>query len=286
MKTTTTERARHLFVRCATGERLPDVILDMLREERVTAGWLRGSGVLEEVELRTFSTDIAGLGATRKLSGTVHVLTLDGSVGLAKGEPSVGLRAVIARETDRGMETLSGEIVGARVLGFEALVTALDDVAIGRTYDRTAGVTLIEGERQGGGELPRPPREREASESAPREAAPKGPPAAWADAVRASEDEDRAPPLRAASTNAGGPAIPPRPVRAAAVVEESVFPEGGDIVEHFAFGRCEVLKSDGDRLHLKVGKDGRIREIALEMLRVTELDSNGPHRRFKLDRKL
>ncbi|MGH7284345.1 MAG: hypothetical protein ACRELY_22690, partial [Polyangiaceae bacterium] len=73
----------------------------------------------------------------------------------------------------------------------------------------------------------------------------------------------------------------------AAFEEDIVFPEAGDIVEHFAFGRCEVLKSDGDRLHLKVGKDGRIREIALEMLRVSPLDSNEEGRkRFKLDRKL
>ena len=60
------------------------------------------------------------------------------------------------------------------------------------------------------------------------------------------------------------------------------------MVQHFAFGNCEVLRSDGDRLHLKVGKDGRIREIALEMLKVTLLDEdpNARPRHFKLDRKL
>jgi hypothetical protein len=50
-----------------------------------------------------------------------------------------------------------------------------------------------------------------------------------------------------------------------------------------------VLTSDGERLHLKVHKDGRIREIALEMLRVTPLDEGaqpGSKRRFKLERKL
>jgi hypothetical protein len=60
-------------------------------------------------------------------------------------------------------------------------------------------------------------------------------------------------------------------------------------VDHFAFGRCDVLKSDGERLHLKVHKDGRIREIALEMLRVTPLEEGeegSDKRRFKLERKL
>jgi hypothetical protein len=58
-------------------------------------------------------------------------------------------------------------------------------------------------------------------------------------------------------------------------------------VDHFAFGHCDVLKSDGDRLHLKVHKDGRIREIALEMLRVAPLgDDASGKRRFKLERKI
>ena len=65
------------------------------------------------------------------------------------------------------------------------------------------------------------------------------------------------------------------------------MPEPGDRVQHFAFGSAEVLRSDGDRLHLRVGKDGRIREIALEMLKVTLLgDPNVRPRQFKLDRKL
>jgi hypothetical protein len=64
-------------------------------------------------------------------------------------------------------------------------------------------------------------------------------------------------------------------------------PEPGDEVEHFAFGPAEVLRSDGDRLHLRVRKDQRIREIALEMLRVARLpDGDDGKRRFKLERRL
>ena len=67
---------------------------------------------------------------------------------------------------------------------------------------------------------------------------------------------------------------------------EAPVPEAGDVVDHFAFGRCDVVKSDGDRLHLRIHKDGRIREIALEMLRVTPLDDDGTGRRFKLERRI
>jgi hypothetical protein len=49
-----------------------------------------------------------------------------------------------------------------------------------------------------------------------------------------------------------------------------------------------VVKSDGDRLHVRLGKDGRIKEIALEMLKVMSLPpvegAAGKH--YRLDRKM
>jgi hypothetical protein len=78
----------------------------------------------------------------------------------------------------------------------------------------------------------------------------------------------------------------PRPIRRPASSDDVILPEAGDVVEHFAFGRAEVVKSDGDRLHIKTSKEGRVREIAVEMLRVTPLENEGDKRRFKLDRKM
>jgi hypothetical protein len=90
----------------------------------------------------------------------------------------------------------------------------------------------------------------------------------------------------AAVAGAGAAPIPQRPARPPTDFD-TVYPEPGDLVEHFAFGRAEVVKSDGDRLHLKVQKDGRIREIALEMLRVARLpDETDGKRRFKLERRM
>jgi hypothetical protein len=68
--------------------------------------------------------------------------------------------------------------------------------------------------------------------------------------------------------------------------QASVFPEAGDVVDHFAFGKCDVLKSDGDRLYLRMHKDGRIKEIALEMLKVTPLGEEEGKRSYKLARRL
>jgi hypothetical protein len=74
--------------------------------------------------------------------------------------------------------------------------------------------------------------------------------------------------------------------REALEMDEQVFPEAGDLVDHFAFGKCEVLTSDGDRLRIRdIGGPNRIREVSLAMLNVqgpTEVDGK---RLFRLVRK-
>ena len=103
--------------------------------------------------------------------------------------------------------------------------------------------------------------------------------ATWSDAMAASSTASSA-----ASSAAASP--PPRPVRRALPEDEDPTPEPGDIVEHFAFGRGDVLKGDGERLHVRIHKDGRVREIALSMLRVVALPADGGTRRYRLERKL
>jgi hypothetical protein len=105
----------------------------------------------------------------------------------------------------------------------------------------------------------------------------------------ALDASERAEPARRAGAPTQGSTAAPIPVRPPKpeLDLDVVVPERGDVVEHFAFGRCEVVRSDGERLHLKVLKDGRVREIALEMLRVIPLGaSEDDVRRFKLERRL
>lgn len=64
------------------------------------------------------------------------------------------------------------------------------------------------------------------------------------------------------------------------------LPERGDLVEHFAFGLCEVLKVEGDRLVLRdLRGQGRIREIASEKLAVSGPTEHDAKRLFKLSRR-
>src|ERR1700722_12889232 len=108
---------------------MPGALVTLLRDEAVASGWLRGSGVLTNVELRAFDGQLGTLGSVRRVSGIVHILSLEGSIGPAGGDPSFTLRAVLARETDRGLETLAGEITSARTVALEVLVTVLADLA-------------------------------------------------------------------------------------------------------------------------------------------------------------
>jgi len=296
VKVETSERARHIVLRAEVGDVLPDALVRVLREHRVTGGWLRGSGVLSEIELRAYGAEIVGHGVGRRVAGPAQILVLDGTVGVADGDVSVALRGVFARETDQGVETLAGELTSARVVALEAVITALDDVAMPRSLDPDAGIWLmtepaaISGPAAEAGppDTPRTPppfRPDDKTAAAAAKVAPpplRAPSPAWGEAIAASATAPK-------DKNPGGARPGPVPIRFVRPVDgpdDGPFPEAGDMVEHFAFGTCEVLKSDGDRLHLKVGKDGRIREIALEMLRVTLLTSDGETQRYRLDRKM
>jgi predicted DNA-binding protein with PD1-like motif len=287
VKSERSEKSRHIVLRAEVGDVLPDALSAALREHGVTAGWVRASGVLSEIELRAYGADLGGYGEVRRIAGPAHALALDACIGVADGDVSFNLRGVFAREADRGMETLAGDLVRAKVVALEVFVTALDDLALPRAIDPDAGIWLLgdpTGTGRPGASSPSAPRltlEKSPLTQAHRPASP-----AWSEAIAAGGTaKERAPagPVRSAQ------GIPQRLVRPEVQFDDNPVPEAGDIVEHFAFGVCEVLKSEGDRLHLKVTKDARIREIALEMLRVTLISTDPTtdgKRRYKLDRKI
>jgi predicted DNA-binding protein with PD1-like motif len=277
------DTSRHLVLRATAGDTLPDALATRLRDEQVTSGWLRASGVLVDVELRAFDADLSTLGRTRRIAGPVQVLSMEGSIGLVAGEASFSLRALLARETEHGLETLAGEITRARTVALEVLVTVFDDLRLERALDEAAGVWLLAARADGGARPLQVP-------ARPAVAAPTASPA-WSSALEASErSAERTPPRArptATFTTAVSSPMPQRPARPPTVENEDPFPEPGDAVDHFAFGRADVVKSDGDRLHVKVLKDGRVKEIALEMLRVSRLpDAEDGRRHFKLERRM
>ncbi len=77
----------------------------------------------------------------------------------------MGLHAVLARETDRGMETLAGEIVSARIVALEAFVTAFEefvDQARGRSAGERGHSSVTPPARAGARERPTDSERRDA----------------------------------------------------------------------------------------------------------------------------
>lgn len=66
----------------------------------------------------------------------------------------------------------------------------------------------------------------------------------------------------------------------------NAMPGAGDLVDHFAFGLCQVLMGDEDTLKIRdLHGRGRIREIRVEMLKVTGPTAKDGKRLFKLARR-
>ncbi len=306
--TVSTSSARHLLLRFTQPARLPEAILAALRDEVVLAGWMRASGVLSNVEVT-----VAGAAdrSPRKIDGPVQVIALEGSVGLSAGDVSCGLRVVLARVTDSGTETIAGDLVGGTIEALEVMITAFDEITATRQLDR-AGVWVLDA-LEGPARAPIVSTLPTATTSpapapalaAPPQVMPSPTQSGFAELSRAPVETPRAappaaapPPPAIAPSPPAGPrpsptfsaqAMPQRIARPVQVeTEDEPVPEPGDIVEHFAFGRCEVVKSDGDRLHVRLGKDQRIKEIALEMLRVSSLpaEEGQTSKHWKLARKL
>jgi hypothetical protein len=156
--------------------------------------------------------------------------------------------ATLSRHTSLGAELVAGQLLAAR----SAAVTATLWVAQGSVRE------LVDAA---------PPRVEAAPAAAdkPVAAASAAPAAAgWAAAAAAAA---------AANREEEEEAVPTRPVR-------------GDYVRHFAFGLCEVLQDTGDRLKLRdVHGQGRIREIAVDMLEISPPTEHNGKRTFKLSRK-
>jgi len=160
--------------------------------------------------------------------------------------------ATLARHSSSGSELMAGQLLAARSAGVTATLWAsvgsvrdLVDAAPARS-SQEAEVLVAD-----------------ASANAPAQSKQEA--SGWAAAAQAAlaelavEEEE-----------------PQRPER----------PERGDHVRHFAFGLCEVLQDTGDRLKLRdLHGQGRIREIAVDMLEISAPTVQNGKRVFKLSRK-
>jgi predicted DNA-binding protein with PD1-like motif len=102
-----------------------------------------------------------------------------------------------------------------------------------------------------------------------------------------SVQQEFTPPVAAAEPREVRPLDrPTKIVRPASPVEDNdIYPEEGDLVTHFAFGRCVVVFSDGERIRLQQEGEGRVREVALSMLKISGPTESDGKKHFDLSRK-
>lgn len=229
-------------------------LLPTLRAERTGPAWVHAAGRLAAAELR------AADGSAHTLLGDLVLVSLEG--------PLDGpLFALVQVLEPLGARLAAGELLEA------VTANALDACLVGEGEAARATPPVAPAARESGAHFPTP------------SAAPSEP--SFARAIEASAERPSSPSLFLGGGASLAQPIPARLARPQVEAEEEApTPDPGDRVEHFAFGSCDVVKSDGERLHLRLGKNGSIKEIALEMLRVSELPADGgPGRRFKLERR-
>lgn len=224
-------------------------LMEALRE-LPESGWAQGNGQVEGVEIR-----VAGeaVDPTRSLRGRLTLVSLQG--------PSGGpFTVTLARATDAGLELLGGALVKARSAGVTLAFTSALQAAPEKGPPRREVVP--DGNRPAthhAGQMSPPDK------PPPKPAPEPEPQKTWADVAAASDEATDGP-----STDDDGEPIPTQ----------------GDLVDHFSFGLCEVLMSDGDRLRVRdVKGPGRIREVALAALKVMPPTRQNGKRTFRLLRR-
>lgn len=269
MNVVESRRIRHLVVRADRGEELPAALVRALDEAEARAGAVSGAGTLEAAEI----IDAAHGSPPRahRIEAPVTVASLQGNVAIEHGTTSVRLFVTLVRESELGVETFAGQLVWARALALDLVVTAFDDLLLARMDDERTGVPVLHAA----------PRGQVAAMRAPTPPPPTSAP-------QTEPSQGRPAPLPAPVPGEAPQAISP-PARPARHQPEGVetYPETGDLVSHFHFGECEVLSSDGERIRLRQEKDGRVREVSLAMLKIESptVDPASGKRHFKLARK-
>jgi predicted DNA-binding protein with PD1-like motif len=274
MIVTEARRTRNLLIRLDRGEELPVALLRALGEAEARAAWITGMGTVEAAEIVLYDQQRRELDRTRRIDTPSGIISLTGNAALADGALSLHLSVTLARETDVGLQLLAGQLIWARAFSVELSVLAFDDVALLRSFDERTGLLSLTARQAAAASLAAEP---------PRASSFAEPQRTLAAAHRAADGPAAAQQYPPATPAAEAPAMPQKPVR----IREDVdaYPEVGDAVEHFHFGECTVIGSDGDRIRLRQERDGRVREVALSMLRTEEPTVIDGKRHFKLARK-
>lgn len=287
MKSKRIEALDHRLVLLEKGDRWPEALVEAIEKAGLTSGTFRGSAVLRDVDVRTFDATVAQREGGRTLEGPVEAITLEGAFGLTRGTLAVTTRAVLALRDGFGERIAAGAVESARADGGEVLVSGFAGTDLVRTMRADAGVWLFQLEAELAGatraeEGPRAHRERNAPAPTPAATATSS---AWASLADASDAVTTAPTPSTPARPGVARALQPARIASATGGDDDPIVEQGAVVEHFTFGEGDVLKSDGERVHVRFERDGRIREFSLAVLKVTAAGTRRGKPYFKVTKR-
>jgi uncharacterized protein len=259
------ERVRRLVGRLERGQSIPGAFADLAREHGVQAGWIRGLGALEWVELCEYDQEAQRYRASQRFDTPCEILSLEGNLSSKDGAPFAHVHVTVSREVDDRVEVLGGHLLAGQVFACEFTVDCFDDLSLDRERDDATGLSLwVEG-------------------GAPPSTPAADPGAVSWDQVAAASSTPREEPRPTARRGTRGrprlatgrlpPAPRPEPLPDRRRISEEEFleeqiPERGDFIDHRQFGRCRVEGEDSEgglRIRLPTGVRKIIR---LEMLQV------------------
>lgn len=259
MKAQAPKEQRTLVVAFETGDIFPDSVRGVLDSACVASGVWRGSAEVRDVDATLFGVDHTV--RTIHLPGPIELVRFEGHVAMDAGRPRATLRALANHPSPFGDKLVAMHVSRCTFVRGNAVVTAWDDTALAHPSDpeRSHYFEIASGDES-------------LAQTAAHRAAPPV-------AARAPSPLDSSPAM-------DHPIKPPAKRRSD---HPDVFadfePEPGDTAEHFAFGRCEVVRFDGDRLHIRTEREGKVLEIAVSVLNVIPVQTDTRPRHFRLERK-
>lgn len=283
-----------LLLTVEAGEELTEAITSALAEHGVGHAWIEAQGTLREVAVQD-------PGGERTFATTSRIVALHGhATAGGNGRGALRLSATVARSSLRGPELLAGSVTRAVAEEVRLLVTTLEPTVAKSRRDDGADEDAAESRRDDDeatedtidDDAPAPRAGSRRDDPKPKAAA-SSPWAALADASA----EAQAPPPRAVVRGATAPvrkAPPPSPALPPPAaptpprrksIDQEIYPEPGDLIDHFAFGRCAVLRSDGDELLVQHPGSGRTRTIRLSALHANEPVDEDGKRLFRLTQR-
>lgn len=213
--------ARRVVGRLNVDDALPDSLVDLCREANIRAGWLRGQGILERVELAQFKPEKGEFVTTFRSDEAVELLSLSGNVSTMGPELVINAYALVAYAVHGQNHVVGGQLKRARAHAVEFVIDVFEDLDLQRGLDPVTGLPLWKSivERPGA-------RAREAAAPAKPSTAPVGAPPSDRPVQTERAQSERPPPSRIfAGRDSGRTRAADRPPRSAAADKPPVRPQ-------------------------------------------------------------